>query len=61
MGRKKVAKKWRKIVKIVQKPKNDVFCRFGGSANFTEASAELFRPKMAEASAEASVSVVHYN
>ena len=35
------------------------FCRFGGSAIFTEASAELFRPEMAEASAEASVSVVH--
>ena len=36
------------------------FRRFGGSAISTEASAELFRPKMAEASAEASVSVVHY-
>ena len=39
--------------------KNDVFCRFGGSVTFTEASAELFRPEMAEASAKASVSVVH--
>ena len=37
-----------------------VICRFGGSADFTEASAELFRPKLTEASAEASVSVVHY-
>ena len=37
------------------------FRRFGGSATSTEASAELFRPKMAEASAEASVSVVHYS
>ena len=36
----------------------------GVSAGFTEASAELFRPNLteasAEASAEASVSVVHY-
>ena len=36
------------------------FRRFGDSAAFTEASAEPIRPKMAEASAEASVSVVHY-
>ena len=35
------------------------FRRFGGSAGLTEASAELFRPKFTEASAEASVSVVH--
>ena len=33
---------------------------FGGSADLTEASAELFRPELAEASAEASVSVVYY-
>ena len=48
----------------VKSAKNAVFCWFGGSANFTEASAELFRPisteASAEASAEASVSVVHY-
>ena len=36
------------------------FRRFGGSATFTEASAEPVRPNLAEASAEASVSVVHY-
>jgi len=36
------------------------FRRFGDSAAFAEASAEPIRPKMAEASAEASVSVVHY-
>ena len=36
------------------------FRRFGASVVFTEASAELFRPEMAEALAEASVSVVHY-
>ena len=33
---------------------------FGGSADLTEASAEAVRPKFTEASAEASVSVVHY-
>ena len=33
---------------------------FADSATSTEASAELIRPKLAEASAEASVSVVHY-
>ena len=43
----------------VKSAKNAVFCWFGGSANFTEASAELFRPISTEASAEASVSVVH--
>ena len=36
------------------------FGRFGGSATLTEASAEAVRPKFTEASAEASVSVVHY-
>ena len=36
------------------------FRRFGASAAFTEASAEPIRPKTAEASAEALVSVVHY-
>ena len=40
-------------------PKMPFFRRFGDSAAFTEASAEPIRPKMAEASAEASVSVVH--
>ena len=46
--------------KIDQKSQKITFFRwFGGSATSTEASAELFRPKMAEASAEASVSVVH--
>ena len=44
--------------------KNVRFCRFGGSAELTEASAGLIRPifteASAEASAEASVSVVHY-
>ena len=40
--------------------KNAIFCYFGGSAGFTEASAELFRPNLTEASAEASVLVVHY-
>ena len=44
----------------VKSEKNAVFCYFGGSAGFTEASAELFRPILTEASAEASVSVVHY-
>ena len=37
------------------------FRRFGDSAASTEASAETIRPKLAEDSAEASVSVVHYN
>ena len=36
-----------------------VFLWFGGSVGFTEASAELFRPILTEASAEASVLVVH--
>ena len=40
--------------------KNGVFCRFGDSAASTEASPEPIRSKTAEASAEASVSVVHY-
>ena len=44
----------------VKSAKNGVFGRFGGSVGFTEASAESFRPFLAEASAEASVSVVHY-
>ena len=39
--------------------KNVRFCRFGGSAELTEASAGLIRPIFTEASAEASVSVVH--
>ena len=47
--------------KITWNRKNDVFCWFGGSADFTEASAELFRPILTEASAVASVSVVHYS
>ena len=50
-------KKW-KMVK--NSPKIGVFCWFGGSAALAEASAEAVRPKMTEASAEASVSVVHY-
>ena len=36
-----------------------VFCCFGGSATLAEASAEAVRLKITEASAEASVSVVH--
>ena len=43
----------------VKSVKNRRFCCFGGSAGFTEASAELFRSILTEASAEASVSVVH--
>ena len=39
--------------------KTPFFCCFGGSADFAEASAELFRPILTEASAEASVLVVH--
>ena len=39
--------------------KMTIFVWFGGSAALAEASAELFRPKLTEASAEASVSVVH--
>ena len=39
--------------------KTPIFCCFGGSVGFTEASAELIRPILTEASAEASVSVVH--
>ena len=51
----------KKVVQFhVKLSKNGVFCRFGDSVDLTEASAELFRPKTAEASAEASVSVVHY-
>ena len=45
---------------VKNSPKIGVFCRFGGSAALAEASAEAVRPKMTEASAEASVSVVHY-
>ena len=48
---------WVKIVQFLAKIA--WFSRFGGSADFTEASAELFRPILTEASAEASVSVVH--
>ena len=44
----------------VKLAKNRRFCWFGDSASFTEASAELFRPILTEALAEASVSVVHY-
>ena len=47
-------------VNYVKSAKNTQFLWFGGSADFTEASAELFRPILTEASAEASVSVVHY-
>ena len=47
------------IKNYVKSAKNVVFWCFGGSANFAEASAELFRPISTEASAEASVSVVH--
>ena len=39
--------------------KNDIFAVSADSATSTEASAELIRPKLVEASAEASVSVVH--
>ena len=57
-SRKKIGKKpWKNVLKW---QKITFFRRFGGSATSTEASAELFWPKMAEASAEASVSVVHY-
>ena len=49
-----------KLKKVDQNsPKMTFFCRFGGLAIFTEASAELFRPNFTEASAEASGSVVH--
>ena len=41
--------------------KNGGFCRFGGSAGWPKDSAELFRPILTEASAEISVSVVHYS
>ena len=56
---------WKKTIKHFWKntpksAKNAVFCRFGDSAASTEASAEPIRSKTAEASAEASVSVVHY-
>ena len=57
--RNKIVKKNLKIAQNVVKMA--FFRRFGGSVTFTEASAELFRPEMTEASAEASVSVVHYN
>ena len=40
-------------------PKLAFFADFGGSATLAEASAEAVRPKITEASAEASVSVVH--
>ena len=40
--------------------KNDVFGRFGVSVGWPKGSAELFRPSLAEISAEISVSVVHY-
>ena len=46
---------------VKKSPKIGVFCCFGGSAALAEASAELIRPKLTEASAEASVSVVHYS
>ena len=42
-------------------PKMTFFADSADSATSTEASAELIRPKLAEASAEASVSVVHYS
>ena len=40
---------------------NDVFLRFGGSAELTEGSAEPVRPDSTEGSAEPFGSVVHYN
>ena len=49
-----ISKKLREI-----REKSPFFCCFGGSAGITEASAELFRLILTEASAEASVSVVH--
>ena len=39
---------------------NDVFLRFGGSAELTEGSAEPVRPDSTEGSAEPFGSVVHY-
>ena len=46
--------KWSK-----KRQKIAIFCCFGGSAGLAEASAEAVRRKITEASAEASVSVVH--
>ena len=50
----------RKSKMVKKRQQIAIFCCFGGSAGLAEASAEAVRRKITEASAEASVSVVHY-